>query len=103
MATVESLRMYQINILDYAKIEKIEKNLNNYGIVFDNIENYAIMVNMQDSDFSYKEKAVKAKKNNPRIKIKWLFFSTMDFNNTFEGKREVLKKYIEKLIILDKI
>ena len=60
MATVESLRMYQINILDYAKIEKIEKNLNNYGIVFDNIENYAIMVNMQDSDFSYKEKAVKA-------------------------------------------
>ena len=60
MATVESLRMYQINILDYAKIEKIEKNLNNYGIVFDNIENYGIMVNMQDSDFSYKEKAVKA-------------------------------------------
>ena len=60
MATVESLRMYQINILDYAKIEKIEKNLNNYGIAFDNIENYAIMVNMQDSDFSYKEKAVKA-------------------------------------------
>lgn len=60
MATVESLRMYQINILDYAKIEKIEKNLNNYGIVFDNIENYAIMVNMQDSDFSYKEKAIKA-------------------------------------------
>ena len=52
MATVESLRMYQINIFDYAKIEKIEKNLNNYGIVFDNIENYAIMVNMQDSDFS---------------------------------------------------
>ena len=49
------------------------------------------------------EKAVKAKKNNPRIKIKWLFFSTMDFNNSFEGKREVLKNYIEKLIILDKI
>lgn len=60
MATVESLRMYQINILDYAKIEKIEKNLNNYGIIFDSIENYGIMVNMQDSDFSYKEKAVKA-------------------------------------------
>lgn len=60
MATVESLRMYQINILDYAKIEKIEKNLNNYGIIFDSIENYGIMVNMQDSDFSYKEKAIKA-------------------------------------------
>ena len=60
MAKVESLRMYQINILDYAKIEKIEKNLNNYGIIFDSIENYGIMVNMQDSDFSYKEKAVKA-------------------------------------------
>ena len=60
MATVESLRMYQINILDYAKIEKIEKNLNNYGIIFDSIENYGIMVNMQDSDFSYKEKAVKS-------------------------------------------
>ena len=60
MATVESLRMYQINILDYAKIEKIEKNLNNYGIVFNSIKNYGIMVNMQDSDFSYKEKAIKA-------------------------------------------
>lgn len=60
MAKVESLRMYQINILDYAKIEKIEKNLDNYGIIFDSIENYGIMVNMQDSDFSYKEKAVKA-------------------------------------------
>ena len=60
MPTVESLRMYQINILDYTKIEKIEKNLNNYGILFDSIENYAIMVNMQDSDFSYKEKAIKA-------------------------------------------
>ena len=60
MPKVESLRMYQINILDYAKIEKIEKNLNNYGIIFDSIENYGIMVNMQDSDFSYKEKAVKA-------------------------------------------
>lgn len=60
MAKVESLRMYQINILDYAKIEKIEKNLNNYGIIFDSIENYGIMVNMQDSDFSYKEKAIKA-------------------------------------------
>ena len=60
MAKVESLRMYQINILDYAKIEKIENNLNNYGIIFDSIENYGIMVNMQDSDFSYKEKAVKA-------------------------------------------
>ena len=60
MATVESLRMYQINILDYTKIEKIEKDLNNCGIVFNDIENYGIMVNMQDSDFSYKEKAVKA-------------------------------------------
>lgn len=60
METVESLRMYQINILDYAKIEKIEKNLNNYGIVFNSIKNYGIMVNMQDSDFSYKEKAIKA-------------------------------------------
>ena len=60
MATVESLRMYQINILDYTKIEQIEKDLSNYGIVFNSIENYGIMVNMQDSDFSYKEKAIKA-------------------------------------------
>ena len=60
MATVESLRMYQINILDYTKIEKIEKDLNSYGIVSNIIENYGIMVNMQDSDFSYKEKAIKA-------------------------------------------
>ena len=60
METVEALTMYQINILDYAKIEKIEKNLNNYGIVFNSIKNYGIMVNMQDSDFSYKEKAIKA-------------------------------------------
>lgn len=60
MATVESLRMYQINILDYAKIEKIRRDLNSNGVVFNDIENYGIMVNMQDSDFSYKEKAVKA-------------------------------------------
>ena len=60
MATVESLRMYQINILDYTKIEQIEKDLSSYGIVFNRIENYGIMVNMQDSDFSYKEKAIKA-------------------------------------------
>ena len=60
MATVESLRMYQINILDYTKIEQIGKDLSSYGIVFNIIENYGIMVNMQDSDFSYKEKAIKA-------------------------------------------
>ena len=60
MPTVESIRMYQINILDYKKIEQIEKDLSSYGIVFNIIENYGIMVNMQDSDFSYKEKAVKA-------------------------------------------
>ena len=60
MPTVESLRMYQINILDYTKIEQIEKDLSSYGIVFNIIEHYGIMVNMQDSDFSYKEKAIKA-------------------------------------------
>ena len=60
MPTVESIRMYQINILDYTKIEQIEKDLSSYGIVFNIIENYGIMVNMQDSDFSYKEKAIKA-------------------------------------------
>ena len=60
MATVELLGIYQINILDYTKMEQIEKDLSNYGIVFNSIENYGIMVNMQDSDFSYKEKAVKA-------------------------------------------
>ena len=60
MVTTEALTMYQINILDSTKVEQIEKNLNNYGIIFDSIENYGIMVNMQDSDFSYKEKAVKA-------------------------------------------
>ena len=60
MVTIEALTMYQINILDSTKVEQIEKDLNNYGIVFNSIENYGIMVNMQDSDFSYKEKAVKA-------------------------------------------
>ena len=60
MTTVESLRTYQINILDYSKIEQVERDLSSSGIVFNSIENYGIMVNMQDSDFSYKEKAVKA-------------------------------------------
>ena len=60
MATVESLRMYQINILDNTKIEQIRRDLNSKGVVIYDIENYGIMVNMQDSDFSYKEKAVKA-------------------------------------------
>ena len=59
MATVESLRTYQINILDYSKIKQIEKELNNNGIASNNIECYGIMVNMQDSDFSYKEKTIK--------------------------------------------
>ena len=60
MATVESLRMYQINILDYTKVEQIRRDINSKGVVIYDIENYGIMVNMQDSDFSYKEKAVKA-------------------------------------------
>ena len=60
METVESLRMYQINILDYTKVEQIKRDLNNNGVVLYDIENYGIMVNMQDSDFSYKEKAIKA-------------------------------------------
>ena len=60
MTTVESLRTYQINILDYSKIEQVERDLSSSGIVLNSIENYGIMVNMQDSDFSYKEKAIKA-------------------------------------------
>ena len=60
MTIVESLRTYQINILDYTKVEQIKRDLNNNGVVLYDIENYGIMVNMQDSDFSYKEKAVKA-------------------------------------------
>ena len=49
------------------------------------------------------EKLCTAKKKNPHVKIKQFTMSQMDFNNSFEGKREVLKNYIEKLIILDKI
>ena len=60
MVTAEALTMYQINILDSTKIEQIKRDLNNNGIVLYDIENYGIMVNMQDSDFSYKEKAVKS-------------------------------------------
>jgi len=60
MTTVESLIAYQINILDSTKVEQIKRDLNNNGVVLYDIENYGIMVNMQDSDFSYKEKAVKA-------------------------------------------
>lgn len=60
MVTTEALTMYQINILDSTKVEQIRRDLNNNGVVLYDIENYGIMVNMQDSDFSYKEKAVKA-------------------------------------------
>ena len=63
MITTEALTMYQINILDSTKVEQIKRDLNNNGVVLYDIENYGIMVNMQDSDFSYKEKAVKAIKN----------------------------------------
>ncbi len=63
MVTTEALTMYQINILDSTKVEKIRRDLNNNGVVLYDIENYGIMVNMQDSDFSYKEKAIKAIKN----------------------------------------
>ena len=60
MVTTEALTMYQINILDSTKVEQIKRDLNSNGVVIYDIENYGIMVNMQDSDFSYKEKAVKA-------------------------------------------
>ena len=60
MVTAEALTMYQINILDSTKVEQIKRDLNNNGVVLYDIENYGIMVNMQDSDFSYKEKAVKS-------------------------------------------
>ncbi len=60
MVTTEALTMYQINILDSTKVEQIRRDLNNNGVVFNDIENYGIMVNMQNSDFSYKEKVVKA-------------------------------------------
>ena len=63
MVTTEALTLYQINILDSTKVEQIRRDLNSNGVVFNDIENYGIMVNMQDSDFSYKEKAVKAIKN----------------------------------------
>ena len=63
MVTTETLTMYQINILDSTKVEQIKRDLNNNGVVLYDIENYGIIVNMQDSDFSYKEKAVKAIKN----------------------------------------
>ena len=54
MVTAEALTMYQINILDSTKVEQIKRDLNNNGVVLYDIENYGIMVNMQDSDFSYK-------------------------------------------------
>lgn len=60
MVTTEALTMYQINILDSTKVEQIRRDLNSNGVVIYDIENYGIMVNMQDSDFSYKEKALKA-------------------------------------------
>ena len=60
MVTAEALTMYQINILDSTKVEQIKRDLNNNGVVLYDIENYGIMVNMQDSDFAYKEKAVKS-------------------------------------------
>ena len=60
MVTAEALTMYQINILDSTKVEQIKRDLNNNGVVLYDIENYGIMVNMQDYDFSYKEKAIKA-------------------------------------------
>ena len=60
MVTIEALTMYKINILDSTKVEQIKRDLNSNGVVIYDIENYGIMVNMQDSDFSYKEKAVKA-------------------------------------------
>ncbi len=60
MVTTEALTMYQINILDYTITEQIERDLDSNGIVFNKIENYGIMVNMQDSDISYKEKSVKS-------------------------------------------
>ena len=60
MVITEALTIYQISILNSTKVEQIKRDMDSSGIAYNDIENYGIMVNMQDSDFLYKEKAVKA-------------------------------------------
>lgn len=60
MVIIEELTIYQINILDSTKVEQIKRDLDSGGVTYNDIENYGIMVNMQDSDFLYEKKAVKA-------------------------------------------
>jgi hypothetical protein len=54
---------------------------------------------MSSSPAKINDKICELKKKYPNTKFTTKSYSTMDFNNTFEGSRIVLSDYIEKSLI----
>ena len=54
---------------------------------------------MSTSPAKINDKLCELKKKNPNTKFITKNYSTMDFENTFEGSRIVLRNYLEKCII----
>ena len=60
------------------------------------------LIHINTSAAKINDKIICCKISNPKSKIMVKTFSDMDFKHTFEGKREVLRKYIEKCLIVKK-
>lgn len=55
---------------------------------------------MSNSTTRINDKICELKKKDPNTRFITKSYSAMDFNNTFEGSRIVLRDYIEKSLIL---
>ena len=60
------------------------------------------LVKMSSSPASINDKIAECKKKNPRTVFFTKSYCDMDFRNTFEGSREVLRKHIERCLIVKK-
>ena len=60
------------------------------------------LVRMSSSPAKINDKIAECKKKNPKCKFFTKSYCDMDFKNTFEGKREVLRNHIEKCLIMKK-
>ena len=54
---------------------------------------------MSSSPAKINDKICELKKKDPNTRFITKSYSTMDFNNTFEGSRVILRDYIEKSLI----
>ena len=60
------------------------------------------IVCIDSSPAKINDKIAECKKKNPRTVFFTKSYCDMDFRNTFEGSREVLRKHIERCLIVKK-